>query len=174
MHRLPPVFWRQTCHTPSSCAHEDIHRLNRPLSGSARRDRCIAALAALLAPLLVFLCVMLMGELAMLPLPAWAKASRSGISRYHIVRDVIAFVLPCTLLGLALGRWLRQGAVWSALLLGVLALGFMVAIPWRSWGDSWALTSWLLTTRIGLMPAAGAQPERLAGPALASAHPAAA
>ena len=69
MHRLPPVFWRQACHTPSSCAHEDIHRLNRPLSGSARRDLCIA-LAALLAPLLVFLCVMLMGELAMLPLPA--------------------------------------------------------------------------------------------------------
>lgn len=39
-------------------------------SGSARRGLCIAALAALLAPLLVFLCVMLMGELAMLPLPA--------------------------------------------------------------------------------------------------------
>ena len=32
----------------------------------------------------------------------------------------------------------------------MLALGFMVAIPWQSWGDSWALTSWLLTTRIGL------------------------
>ena len=70
MHRLPPVFWQKACHTPSSCAHEGIHRLNRPLSGSARRDLCIAALAALLAPLLVFLCVMLMGELAMLPLPA--------------------------------------------------------------------------------------------------------
>ena len=80
--------------------------------------------------------------------------------RYHLLLDLLAFALPCMLVGVALGRWLQRDASWCAALLSVLALALMLLTPWEGWANAWDTLRWLLTTSLGpcllLLPSLGA------------------
>ena len=80
--------------------------------------------------------------------------------RYHLLLDLLAFAVPCLLVGAALGRWLRRDASWCAALLSVLALALMLATSWEGWANAWDTLRWLTTTTLGpcllLLPSLGA------------------
>ncbi len=117
---------------------------------SSQRVLAALVLAALLGPLLAYICVTAMGVLAAAPLPGWAKASRTGMARYELLLNLLSCAMPSGLLGWALGRWLRRDARWCAALIGALALGFLALVGPENWAESGDILLHLVTSQLGL------------------------